>query len=323
LFFRTAGMLIGFLIGAASVVPASAQAPYPNRPIRIVVPFGAGGFADITVRLLAQKLTERTGAQVVIENRPGAGGIIAGSSVTSSEPDGYTLFVFSSGIALSKSLLKSMPFDPVTAFAPISTMALFDLLVLVKADSPMLTLKGVLDAARADPQKFNVGTINPGSTQNVTGELLRSASGIPMTIVPHRTSAEVLTSLLRGDTQIGIESYAALKSAIEANQIRAVASSGNKRSPQQPEVPTLRESGIDAAVDGWNSLVAPAGTPREVIAFLNGHVRAIIGDPEFRKRLIELGGEPAASSPEELDARLKSDIEMWAAVVKKAGLEPN
>jgi tripartite-type tricarboxylate transporter receptor subunit TctC len=132
LFFRTACMLIVLAIDAASVAPASAQAPYPNRPIRIVVPFGAGGFADITVRLLGQKLTERTGAQVVIENRPGAGGIVAATAVTSSEPDGYTLFVFSSGIALSKSLLKSMPFDPVTAFAPISTMALFDLLVLVR-----------------------------------------------------------------------------------------------------------------------------------------------------------------------------------------------
>ena len=321
--FRTAGMLIAFVIGAASVVPANAEAPYPNRPIRIVVPFGAGGFADITVRLLGQKLAERTSAQVVIENRPGAGGIIAATAVTSAEPDGYTLFVFSSGIALSKSLLKSLPFDPVTAFAPISTMAQFDLLLLVKADSPMRTLKDVLDAARVDPEKFNVGTINPGSTQNVTGVLLRSTTGIPMTVVPHRTSAEVLTSLLRGDTQVGIESYAALKSPIDAGQIRAVASSGNRRSPQQPDVPTLRESGIDAAVDGWNSLVAPAGTPRDIIALLNGHVRAIIGDPEFQKRMVELGGEPVAGSPEELDARLKSDIDMWAAVVKKAGLEPN
>jgi tripartite-type tricarboxylate transporter receptor subunit TctC len=144
-----------------------------------------------------------------------------------------------------------------------------------------------------------------------------------VTVVPHRTSAEVLTSLLRGDTQIGIESYAALKSPIDAGQIRAIASSGAKRSPQQPNVPTLRESGIDAAVDGWNSLVAPAGTPREVVAFLNGHVRAIIADPDFQKRMIELGGEPVASSPEELEARLRSDIDLWAAVVKKAGLQPN
>ena len=320
---RTAGILIALVFGAASVDPAGAQMPYPNRPIHIVVPFGPGGFADITVRLLAQKLAERAGAQVVIENRPGAGGIIAANVVTSAEPDGYTLFVFSSGIALSKSLLKSMPFDPVTAFTPISTMALFDLLLLTRADSPMHTLKDALDLARADPQKFNVGTINPGSTQNVTGELLRSTTGIAMTVVPHRTSAEVLTALLRGDMQIGIESYAALKSAIDSGQIRAVASSGNKRSPQQPDVPTLRESGIDAAVDGWNSLMAPAGTPRDIIAFLNSQVRAIIGDPDFRKRMIELGGEPVASSPEELDARLKSDIDMWAAVVQKAGLAPN
>jgi tripartite-type tricarboxylate transporter receptor subunit TctC len=316
-------MLVAFVIGAASVVGASAEAPYPNRPIRIVVPFGPGGFADITVRLLAQKLTERTNAQVVIENRPGAGGIIAATAVTSAAPDGYTLFVFSSGIALSKSLLKSMPFDPVTAFAPISTMAQFDLLLLVRADSSLHGLKDALDAARADPQKFDVGTINPGSTQNVTGELIRSAAGIPLTVVPYRTSAEVLTSLLRGDVQIGIESYAALKSAIAAGQIRAIASSGSKRSPQLPDVPTLRESGIDAAVDGWNSLVAPAGTPREVVSFLNGHIRAIIGDGDFQKRMIELGGEPLAGSPEELDARLKSDVDMWAAVVKQAHLVQN
>jgi tripartite-type tricarboxylate transporter receptor subunit TctC len=323
LLFRTVGMLIALLIGAASIVPASAQAPYPNRPVRIVVPFGPGGFADIVVRLLAQKLAERTNAQVVIENRPGAGGITAATAVLSAPPDGYTLFVLSSGIALSKSLLKSMPFDPATAFAPISTMSLFDLLLLVKADSPVHTLKDALDAARADPQKFNVGTISPGSTQNITGELFRSTAGIAMTIVPHRTSAEVLTSLLRGDTQIGVEAYAALKSAIDARQIRAIASSGSKRSPLLPEVPTLREGGLDAAVDGWNALVAPAGTPRDIITFLNGHVRAIVDDPDFHKRMVELGGEPVASSPEELGARLKSDIDMWAAVVKKAGLEPN
>src|SRR5215472_7206393 len=150
-----ASLLIAFAICLASLTPARAHVPYPDRPIRIVVPFGPGGFADITVRLLGQKLTERTGAQVIIENHPGAGGIVAANSVIASPPDGYTLFVFSSGIALSKSLLKSMPFDPETAFAPISIMAQFDLLLLVKADSPIHTLKQALDAARGDPQKFN------------------------------------------------------------------------------------------------------------------------------------------------------------------------
>jgi tripartite-type tricarboxylate transporter receptor subunit TctC len=320
---RTASLLIAFAIAVASIIPACAEAPYPNRPIRIVVPFGAGGFADFTVRILGQKLTERTGAQVVIENRPGAGGIIAANAVLASPPDGYTLFVFSSGIVLSKSLLKSMPFDPVTAFSPISTMALFDLLLLVRADSPLHTLKDALDAARASPEKFNVGTISPGSTQNVTAELLRAISGAPMTIVPHRTSSEVLTALLRGDIQIGVETYAALKSAVDTGQVRAIASSDSRRSRQQPNVPTLRENGIDAAVDGWNSLVAPAGTPPEIITFLNDNVRAIIADPDYQKRMIELGGDPVTGSPEELDARVKSDTVMWAGVVKKAGLEPN
>jgi tripartite-type tricarboxylate transporter receptor subunit TctC len=320
---RTASLLIAFAISVASIIGSRAEGPYPNRPIHIVVPFGPGGFADFTVRILGQKLTERTGAQVVIENRPGAGGIIAANAVLASPPDGYTLFVFSSGIVLSKSLLKTMPFDPVTAFSPISTMALFDLLLLVRADSPLHTLKDALDAARANPQKFDVATISPGSTQNVTAELLRAVSGVPMTVVPHRTSSEVLTALLRGDVQIGVETYAALKSAIDSGQVRAIASSGSQRSQQQPDVPTLRENGIDAAVDGWNSLVAPAGTPREIITFLNDNVRAVISDADYQKRMVELGGEPVTGTPEELGARLKSDAEMWAGVVKKAGLEPN
>ena len=319
---RMLAMLAALVAGSAVPDAARAQAPYPNRPIRIVIPFGPGGFADITMRLVGQQLSERAGVQVVIENRPSAGGIVAASAVTSAQPDGYTLFVFSSGIALSKSLLKTMPFDPVTAFTPVSTMALFDLLLLVKADSPMRTLKDALDTARADPQKFNIGTINPGSTQNVTAELLRSVTGIPVTIVPHRATAEVLTSLLRGDTQIGVESYAALKAPIDASQIRAIAATGDKRSAMQPNVPTLKESGIDAEVVGWNSVVAPAGTPKEIVAVLNRHIRAIIESPDFSKRMLELGGEPKASTPEELDARLKADIDMWAAVVKKAGLEP-
>ena len=217
-----------------------------------------------------------------------------------------------------------MPFDPVTAFAPISTMAQFDLLLLVKGDLPLQTLKGALDAARADPQKFNVGTINPGSTQNVTGELLRAATGIPMTVVPHRTSAEVLTSLLRGDTQIGIESYAALKSPIDAGQIRAIASSGGKRSPHAA-----------GRADAARARHRCRGRRLEFAGGAGGHAEArsspfstatsapIIADPDFQKRMIELGGEPVASSPEELEARLKSDIDLWAAVVKKAGLEPN
>ena len=318
---KMTGALIALLLGGAAIGTASAQAPYPSRPIRVVVPFGPGGFADITVRLVGQKLAERTSQQVVIENRPSAGGIIAANAVTSAQPDGYTLFVFSSGIALSKALLKTMPFDPATAFTSVSTMALFDLLLLVKTDSPMRTLKDALDTARADPAKFNVGTINPGSTQNVTAELLRSATGIAMTIVPHRTSAEVLTSLLRGDTQIGIESYAALKSPIDSGSIRAIAASGDKRSPMQPNVPTLKEGGIDAAVVGWDSLVAPAGTPKEIVDTLNAEIKKMVATPEVKEKLETLGFAPVADTPAEFSERIKSETVKWSKVINDAKIK--
>ena len=316
---KALGFLIALLFALANGVHAET---FPSKPIRIVVPFGPGGFADITMRLVGQKLSERIGQQVVIENRPSAGGIVAGNAVTAAEPDGYTLFVMASGIALSKSLIKSMPFDPVTAFEPISTIALFDNMVLVRKDSPLNTIEDFLNGARANPGQFNIAATNPGSTQHVTAELIRSAVNIPMTIVPHRTTSEVLTTLLRGDTQAAVESYAALKSPIDSGTIRAIAGTGSKRSPMQPSVPTFKERGIDAVCDGWNSLVAPAGTPKDVIAVLNKAIREVVESKEFSARMIDLGGEPHASTPEELHKRLVSDIAMWADVIKKAGIQP-
>jgi tripartite-type tricarboxylate transporter receptor subunit TctC len=314
-------LLLAVLLNGATLSVAHAQ-PYPTRPIRIVVGFGPGGLADITMRLVGAKLTELTGAQVIIENRPSAGGIIAASAVTSAQPDGYTLFVLSSGIAISKSLLKTMPFDPVADFAPISTVAYFDLAVVTKADSALRTINDVLAAARANPGKLNVGTINPGSTQNLSAELLKSATGVSMTIVPYRSTPEVLTALLRDDVQIMVESYAALKAQIDDGKVRAIAGTGETRSPMLPDVPTLRESGVAADVVGWNALVAPAQTPKDIVTILNGHIRTIVAMPDFRKRLIDLGTEAKASTQAELGARLAADIDKWAAVVKAAGLEP-
>jgi len=317
---KITGLLVVLLIGCAAA--ASAQSSYPARPVRIVIGFGPGGLADITMRLLGQKLTELTGQQVTIENRPGAGGVVAAGAVTSAAPDGYTLFVLSSGIAISKSLLKSMPFDPVADFAPISTVAYFDLLILTRAQSSLRTMDDVLAAARANPGKFNIGTINPGSTQNLTAELLKSATGVNMTIVPHRSTPEVLTALLRDDVQIMVESYAALKAQIDDGQVRPLAASGDARSPMLPKVATLRESGIAAEVVGWNALVAPAQTPKDVVALINRHINTIVAMPDFRQRLLDLGTEARASTAEELGARLSADIGKWAAVVKQAGLEP-
>jgi tripartite-type tricarboxylate transporter receptor subunit TctC len=315
------GLLLALLLSGMTVDPTHAQSAYPDRPIRIVIGFGPGGLADITMRLIGQKLTELTGQQVVIENRPSAGGIVAASAVTSARPDGYTLFVLSSGIAISRSLIKTMPFDPVTDFAPISTVAYFDLLILTQAQSPLRTINDVIAAARANPGRFNVGTINPGSTQNLSAELLKSATGVNMTIIPHRSTPEVLTALLRNDVDIMVESYAALKAQIDDGRVRPIAATGEARSPMLPNVPTLRESGVPAEVVGWNALVAPAQTPKDIIALLNRHLQAIVARPDFRQRLLELGTEARASTPAELGARLSSDIEKWAAVIKQAGIE--
>jgi tripartite-type tricarboxylate transporter receptor subunit TctC len=273
------------------------------------------------MRLLGQRLTELTGQQVVIENRPSAGGIVAASAVTSARPDGYTLFVLSSGIAISRSLIKTMPFDPVADFAPISTVAYFDLLILTQAQSPLRSVNDVIAAARTNPGRFNVGTSNPGSTQNLSAELLKAATGVNMTIVPYRSTPEVLTALLRDDIHIMIESYAALKAPIDDGRVRPIAATGETRSRMLPNVPTLRESGVGAEVVGWNALVAPAQTPRPIIDLLNRHVTTIVTQPDFRQRLIELGTEARASTPEELGARLSADIDKWAAVIKQAGIE--
>ncbi len=314
--------LVIVILLASAAQPTFARADFPDKPIRIVVPFGPGGLADITMRHLGQKLTERTGQQVVIENRPSAGGILAAAAVTSAAPDGYTLFVLSSGIAISRSLMKSLPFDPEVAFTPVSTVAFFDLLVLVKGDSPLRTIADALASARAAPDRFNIGTINRGSTQNTAGELLRSTTGVAMTIVPFRSTGEVATALLRGDVTVAVESYAALKAQIDEGALRAIAGTGNVRSALLPNVPTLRQSGVKAEVVGWNALVAPAGTPPQAVATLNRHIRAIVDSPEFKARMRELGTEARSSTPQELGARLKADIEKWALVVKQAGIEP-
>jgi tripartite-type tricarboxylate transporter receptor subunit TctC len=318
---KRGGWLFALLLGGAIFAAAQAQPSYPDRPIRIVIGFGPGGLADITMRLLGQKLTELTGQQVVIENRPSAGGIVAASAVTSARPDGYTLFVLSSGIAISRSLIKTMPFDPVADFAPISTVAYFDLLILAQAQSPLHSINDVIAAARANPGRFNVGTINPGSTQNLSAELLKAATGVNMTIVPYRSTPEVLTALLRDDIHVMIESYAALKAPIDDGRVRPIAATGEARSPMLPNVPTLRETGVAAEVVGWNALVAPAQTPRPIVELLNRHVATIVAQPDFRQRLIELGTQARASTPEELGARLSTDIDKWAAVIKQAGIE--
>jgi tripartite-type tricarboxylate transporter receptor subunit TctC len=307
-------------LALAMARPGLAQAGYPNRPIRIIVGFGAGGLADITMRIVADKLAERLGQRVIIDNRPGGGGVAAAQAVATAPPDGYTLIVLSIGNAISVGLFKSLPFDPVKDFVPVSSVAYFDLLLLVNASSPIKTVSDLLAEAKKPGNRINIGTINPGSSQNLSAELFKSVAGIDATIVPHRSTPEVLTALLRGDVAVGVESYAALKGPIDDGQIRAIASSGPARS--LPNVPTVQESGLASYdVTGWNAIFAPAATPRDVVELLNREIVAIVAMPDVKQRILDLGTEPRASTPEEIGTRLKDDIRKWSAVIERAGIE--
>jgi tripartite-type tricarboxylate transporter receptor subunit TctC len=294
---------------------------YPTKPIRIIIGFGPGGLADITMRILADRLGERLGQRVIVENRPGAGGGVAAQAAASSPPDGYTLLVLSIGTAISVSLIKSLPFDPVKDFTPITSVAGFDLLFLVKADSPIKTLQDLLAEAKKRGSEMNIATINAGSSQNLSAELFKTTAGINATIVPYRTTPETLIALTRGDVTMVMESYAALKGAIDGGQVRAIASSGPKRS--LPNVPTAQESGLkDYEVTGWNALFAPAGTPAEIVAKLNKEINAVLATPDVQKRIRDLGTDVMGSTPQEMGKLLADDIVKWGAVIKRAGLEP-
>ena len=300
---------------------ALAQDTYPARPVRIVLPFAAGGVADATARIVAENLGKKLGKTFIIDNQPGAGGIAAARAVLSSPPDGYTLALFSNGTAVSVPLFKSLPFDPLKDFVPISSLGFFDFIVATKADSGLATMADVIKATKEKPGGLNVGTINVGSTQNLSAELLKTTAGVDFTIVAHRGTPEVVISTLQGDVAIMIDSYSALKASLVDKKLSALASSGAARSQSTPDVPTLQEAGVAGyEVSSWNALFARAGTSPEIIAKLNAALRETLAEPGVTKRLLELGIEAKASSPEEIANRLRADIEKWRQVIAKAGI---
>ena len=252
----------------------TAETRYPGKAVRIILPFAAGGVADIAARVIAERLGAKLGSRFYIENQPGAGGIAAARTVISSPPDGHTLALLSNGTAVSVSLFKSLPYDPLRDFVPISSLGFFDFIFATNSDSEFKTLADFIAAAKAKPGALNVGTINVGSTQNLSAELFKTAAGIDFTIVPYRASPELLVSTMQGNLALMIDSYSSMKGNLIDNKIRALASSGAVRSEATPAIPTLRESGVaDYDVVSWNALFAPKGTAPEVISTLNRTLR--------------------------------------------------
>src|SRR5471030_2238208 len=260
---------------------ACAAANYPDKAVRIVLPFAAGGVADITARIIAEKLGDRLGQRFYIENQAGAGGIAAARTVISSPPDGHTLALLSNGTAVSVSLFQKLPFDPLKDFEPVSSLGFFDFVFCTGVGSQFKTLGDFIAAAKAKPGALNVGTINIGSTQNLSAELFKTAAGIDFTIIPFRATPEAQISLLQGDIALMIDSYSSMKGNLADGKLRALASSGPVRSEATPELATLQESGVAGYdVVSWNALFAPAGTPPEIVKTLNGALQDILADAD-------------------------------------------
>jgi tripartite-type tricarboxylate transporter receptor subunit TctC len=314
-------------VAAALLAPLAAALPahgqdYPSRPIQLVVPYGPGGVADVGMRIMAEKLSARLKQQVVVENRPGAGGIVAAKAVATSSPDGYNVLMTGNNTAIAVALFKTLPYDILKDFASTSTVSFFDLLIVVKAGSPLKSVADIVKTAKANPGKLNIGTINPGSTQNLAAELFKSVNGINVQIVPFRTSADMATALLRGDLDVMFEFFTAAHGLLSDNKIVALASTGPKRSAYLPQVPTAQEAGIkDFEVVSWNGISVPTGTPKNAIDTLVKGINDVLPDPTIQERAKTLGMDMHGSTPAEMDKRMKDDIVKWSAVIDKAGIQ--
>ena len=292
---------------------------YPTKPVRIVLPFGPGGIADITTRTIAPKLSDGLGQQVVVENMPGAGGIRAAETVARAEPDGHTLLLLTNGNAVSQALFKSLPYDPVNDFATISTVGYFSMVILTRPESSAKTLQEAIAMAKANPGKMNIGTITPGGTQHLAGELFRSTAGIDALVVPHKTTGEVIVAARNGNVDLAVDFIAPLLANIKSGALRALAVTAGKRFPGLPDVPTAIEAGVAGYdVASWNAMAAPAKTPRAVVDRVNAELRKAIAAPDVQKRFEELGVEGRTSTPEQLREFFIAESKRWARVVETA-----
>ena len=315
----TGGALLSRMAGPAW----AATGAFPTRPIRIVVPNAAGGAADLTARAVAQRISGPLGQSVVIENRPSAGGIVAGELVARADPDGHTLLLVSSGTAVSAALFRTLPFDTLKDFAPVSQLAVFDLAIVVAEGGRFKSLSDLLAYARANPGKLNICTPQIGTTQTLAAELFKLTAGIELQVVPFNGTPPVITALRGGQLDAAVDILGPLMPQITGRALRPVAVMGAERAPQLPEVPALREAGGPLAnfnVSSWNGLAAPAKTPPEIIERLSREVRAALAQPDVKQRLLELNLTARGSTPAQLGEHLAADIRRWSEVIARAGI---
>jgi tripartite-type tricarboxylate transporter receptor subunit TctC len=310
--------------GGVMLISALAYAaePFPSRPVRIVIPSGAGGVTDILGRVMAQKLTESFGQQVVIDNRPGASGIVGSQIVAKAAPDGHTLLMVFPSHTVNPSLYTSLPYDTGKAFAPVTIVSAVYTVLVVPSENPARNVQELIALARTSA-KINYGSVGRGSLGHLASELLRSMTGMNITHVSYKGSPQIMTALLSGEIQMYlIASVGTVMPHLKTGRLRALGVSSAKRSPALPDVPAIAESVPGYEARGWNGILAPAGTPAAIVDRLNREIVLVVKSPEFLKQLATEGAVPIGSSPRETAEVIRSDIAKWAKVVKDAGIRP-
>lgn len=312
-------LVVGMLAFAG---PASAQEF--TRPIRMVLPFGPGGLADIAGRALGDVMSKSIGQPFVVENMPGAGATTAALNVVRSAPDGHTMLLVSGQNAIAPSIFKSLAYDWKRDFAPIGPLATFDFVMIVGKDSPYKTVKDVIDAAKKSPDKFNFGSIAVGSAQNLATLKFAAMTGLSVPVVPFRTTGDVIAGLLSGNIQAAFETIPGVMGPINSGTVRAIAVSSDKRVAFLPDVPTVVEAGVPGYhLYSWNGMVAPAKTPQNFVMRLNKEMNAALATPEIKKRFRELVLEPRPGTPEDLQKIYEEDVVRWRQIVIDAKMEAN
>ena len=312
-------ILSNAVVLAAAPLAASAQTAFPSKPLRIVVPNAPGGAADLTARAVGQKMSQGLGQPVVIDNKPGAGGVVAGDMVAKASPDGHTLLLISSGTAVSASLFKTLPFDTVADFTPVAQMASFDLVIVVPKGGRFKTLAELLAWGKANPGKLNIGTPNIGTTQHLAAELFKSQAGLDAQIVPFNGTPAVINALRGSQIDAGLDILSPLLAQIKSGDLLPLAITGKRRSRVLPNVPTAQEAGVAGFdVTSWNGLAVPAKTPKAVVERLHREINAALNDAGVKKQLQDLNLDPQPGTSEQAVALLANDIKRWNDVIVRA-----
>jgi tripartite-type tricarboxylate transporter receptor subunit TctC len=309
------------MLGMCGAVAWAAQ-PYPSKPVRFLLPFAPGGIGDISARIVARKMSENMGQQVVVENRPGAGMIFSATAAKNAYADGYTIILAGNGTAVSQSLFKSLPYDILKDFTQVATLTSFDLVLVVNADSKMATLADMVASAKASPGKLNFGTINPGSTQHLSAELFKSLAGVNAQTVPYKGTPDLIVALRGNAIDVGFEFLPAVLGQIKGGALKTLAVAAARRSPGLPSVPTTAEAGFGKfQVSSWNGVSVRADTPRPVLERLNKEIVSALNSPEVRQQLLDLGAEARPSTIKEAREHMISEIARWKKVIEDAKIE--